>query len=147
MPRATNNGGPREESVGDAGPYSIGSKIWPGTSKVIEECGELLEVAGKLMGSGGDTAHWTGDLRSRLLDELADASAAIHFFASVNLTAEEWAVFERRNGVKGNTFFRWHVENGGGTRRFDANADRPDALQIARADGYTEELQRTGRIA
>jgi hypothetical protein len=78
-----------EASIPNAGPYSIGSKIWPGTSKVIEECGELLEVAGKLMGSGGDTAHWTGDLRSRLLDELADASSAIHFFAQANLTAEE----------------------------------------------------------
>jgi hypothetical protein len=55
----------------------------------VQNCQHPLEVAGKLMGSGGDTAHWTGDLRSRLLDELADASSAIHFFAQANLTAEE----------------------------------------------------------
>lgn len=29
--------------------FSIGSKRWPGISKLIEECGEVLQIAGKLM--------------------------------------------------------------------------------------------------
>lgn len=111
------------DAIPSAGPYSIGSHVWPGTSKIIEECGELMEVAGKLMGSGGDAAHWTGDLRNRLMEELADASSAIHFFAQANLRADEYEAFFHRAGVKGNRFWQWHVENGGFTRRFEVSSD------------------------
>lgn len=68
-----------------SGDYSIGSKVWPGLSKMIEECGELLQVAGKLIGSGGETAHWDGtDLRERLIEEMGDVTAALIFFSEHN---------------------------------------------------------------
>jgi hypothetical protein len=61
---------------------------------------------------------------------------------------EEYRQFETRAGVKGNRFWTWHVQNGGYTRRFEASAEPPPtSLQTARAEGYTEELNRTGRIA
>ena len=56
-----------------AGPYSIGSDHWPGLSKVIEECGEVIQAAGKIIAANGDGQHWDGsDLRQRLEDEIAD---------------------------------------------------------------------------
>ncbi len=36
-----------------SGDFSIGSDIWPGISKLIEEAAEVGQVCGKLIGSGG----------------------------------------------------------------------------------------------
>lgn len=38
--------------------FAIGSPVWPGLSKLAEEAGETLQVVGKLMGTGGESAHW-----------------------------------------------------------------------------------------
>jgi NTP pyrophosphatase (non-canonical NTP hydrolase) len=66
-------------------PYAIGSETWPGLSKLVEECGEVLQVAGKLMGTGGQVEHWDGtDLRERMTEELADLLAAIDFLQYMN---------------------------------------------------------------
>lgn len=35
------------------GSFSLGSRTWPGLSKLVEECGEVLQIAGKIMGTGG----------------------------------------------------------------------------------------------
>jgi NTP pyrophosphatase (non-canonical NTP hydrolase) len=76
--------------------FAIGGQKWPGISKLVEETGEATEqlaetlalkalgrvqqVAGKLLGTGGEMAHWDGsDLKVRLEDELADAFAAFNF--------------------------------------------------------------------
>jgi NTP pyrophosphatase (non-canonical NTP hydrolase) len=67
------------------GPFSIGQNVWPGISKLIEECGEVLQIAGKLIATGGRTDHWSGlDLRAELQDELADLAAASLFVAERN---------------------------------------------------------------
>lgn len=64
--------------------FAIGDNEWPGISKLVEECGEVLQVAGKLMGTRGHRAHWDGsDLRPRLEEELADLMAAIDFVVEV----------------------------------------------------------------
>lgn len=34
----------------ESGDFSIGGTLWPGLSKLIEECGEVLQVGGKLIG-------------------------------------------------------------------------------------------------
>ena len=69
----------------NAGPYSIGSTRWAGLSKLVEEMGELGQVIGKLVGTGGEAHHWDGsDLRERLHEEIGDVMAAIRFFAEVN---------------------------------------------------------------
>jgi len=41
--------------MGGSGDFSIGSAVWPGVSKVIEEMGELQQVLGKLIAVAGDT--------------------------------------------------------------------------------------------
>lgn len=82
-----------------AGPYSIGSDVWPGVSKLIEECGELLQVLGKIIALGGVglDAHWdgAGDLRERLQDELGDVQGAIWFLKALNPQLDKNAIEER----------------------------------------------------
>ncbi len=96
-----------------SGDYSIGSKVWPGMSKLIEEMGELGQVLGKIMGTGGEAKHWDGsNLRERVVEELADVYAAVLFFVTQNLTHEERVVWSNRVGAKLVLFNKWHA---GGT--------------------------------
>ena len=63
-----------------SGDFSIGSTKWPGISKLIEECGEVIQVCGKLIGTGGLIHHWDGtNLKERLEDEIGDVMAAVSF--------------------------------------------------------------------
>jgi len=89
--------------------FEIGSDKWPGISKLVEECGEVLQVCGKLMGAQGETAHWDGsDLRRELIDELGDVLAAIQFVvAYCNLDPREIAA---RADFKLTLFEKWHRE-------------------------------------
>lgn len=65
--------------------FAIGSEVWPGISKLIEEAGEVQQVCGKLIATGGDVTHWDGsDLKQRLEEELADLMAACAFVIDVN---------------------------------------------------------------
>jgi NTP pyrophosphatase (non-canonical NTP hydrolase) len=67
------------------GDFSIGSSVWPGLSKLVEEAGEVFQVCGKLMATGGEAEHWDGtNLVERLHDELGDLVGAIAFFVEVN---------------------------------------------------------------
>lgn len=61
--------------------FEIGSDRWPGLSKLTEECGETLQVVGKLMGTQGKVEHWDGEgqLDRRLEAEMSDLLAAIEF--------------------------------------------------------------------
>jgi len=94
-----------------AGAFSIGGRTWPGLSKLIEEAGEVLQVAGKLIATGGLAQHWDGsNLRERLQEELGDLTAAVRFFARVNNLDED--VIARRAREKEKTFWQWHTEQG-----------------------------------
>lgn len=91
-----------------AGPYSIGSEHWPGISKLIEEAGEVLQVAGKLIATNGESAHWDGtDLRARLVEEIGDLMAACGFVAEANGIADAVLVRMER---KAEQFRAWHDE-------------------------------------
>lgn len=92
-----------------SGDFSIGSDVWSGISKLIEEAGEVGQVCGKLIQMAGATAHWDGtDLRKRLEDELADLQAAIEFVACHNeLDAGR---IGRRVDEKIALFNKWHKE-------------------------------------
>lgn len=68
----------------EPGPYGIGSDHWPGLGKLVEEMAELGGELGKLIGSGGDRYHWTGDLAVRIRGEIADVLAALDFFQEAN---------------------------------------------------------------
>lgn len=73
-----------------SGSYSIGSDLWPGLSKLIEEAGEVSQVAGKILGTGGKAEHWDGtNLRDRMEEELADLMAACDFVIQHNNLNEE----------------------------------------------------------
>jgi NTP pyrophosphatase (non-canonical NTP hydrolase) len=89
------------------GAYSIGSDHCPGLSKLIEECGELAQAAGKVMGAGGLVDHWDGtNLRDRLTEEIADVMAACAFVAQHNgldLEAMDVRAFKKRE-----LFEVWH---------------------------------------
>jgi len=92
-------------------PYSIGSDRWPGVSKLIEEMGEVQQVLGKLLGTGGQPAHWDGsDLRVRLHEELADLQAAMMFVIETNDLDGE-AILARSN-AKFLRFKQWHAGDG-----------------------------------
>lgn len=87
--------------------FAIGDKEWPGISKLIEECGETLQVCGKLIATGGEERHWDGsNLHKRLEDELADLKAAILFVCDENCLDGEQ--FEVRVQKKLARFRRWH---------------------------------------
>lgn len=96
-----------------AGDYSIGSAKWPGLAKVMEECGEVIQVAGKLIAAGGRNTHWdqaaSGSptpLTGRLEDEIADTHAALLFLIETNrLDADR--ISERANR-KLKMFRGWH---------------------------------------
>lgn len=91
--------------------YAIGSNHWPGLSKLIEEAGEVLQVAGEIQGLGtsheSPNRHWDGsELRERLIEELADLTAAIIFVRHhCKLDAEQW---RQRTEEKLKLFNEWH---------------------------------------
>ena len=90
-------------------PYSIGSNHWTGLSKLIEETGEVSQVCGKLLGTGGAEDHWDGtNLRTRLEEELADLSAAIAFVVSRNKL--DLIAIMKRQEEKLVKFAEWHEE-------------------------------------
>jgi hypothetical protein len=90
------------------GDFSIGSTVWPGTSKVIEEMGELQQVLGKLIALAGDTKYWDGvDLRKRLIEEIGDLTAALLFFRQKNFTTEEARQVSDRIDKKLTLFREW----------------------------------------
>lgn len=97
-----------EHRTGD-GSFSIGSDVWPGASKVIEEMGELLQVLGKLVAIRGQADHWDGsDLTARLHEEIADVEAALAFFVRANgLDAN---LIGQRQGEKVMRFWQWQTE-------------------------------------
>lgn len=93
------------------GPFSIGhDATWPGISKLIEECGEVLQVCGKLIATGGRTDHWSGvDLAEELTDELADLLAAIRFVRQHNEEIKPHRLL-RRMEKKLELFEQWHKQ-------------------------------------
>lgn len=93
-----------------SGDFSIGSKVWPGTSKLIEEMGELNQVLGKLIAVHGNRKHWDGDLLVKLIEELADVEAAIGFFLRVNLNTDQCVAVRARAEQKERLFWQWHSE-------------------------------------
>lgn len=90
--------------------FAIGDAEWPGLSKLAEECGEVTQVIGKLMGSRGEENHWDGtNLRDRLLSEMSDLQAAIDFVLLENNLSQ--ALFQEMRYAKIQRFFQWHKED------------------------------------
>lgn len=86
-----------------AGPYSIGSDVWPGLAKLAEESGELVQVIGKMIALGGNDPHdfyrhWDGSNPvDRLIEEMGDVRAAMIFVCEQN-GIDKAAVHARADG-------------------------------------------------
>ena len=81
-----------------------------GLAKLIEECGELLQVAGKKLAYWNTDDHpdCAGSLDSRLEDEMADVIASVVFVAmTMELDQER---IEDRADRKMALFMKWHVD-------------------------------------
>lgn len=102
------------------GSFSLGSRTWPGLSKLVEECGEVLQIAGKLMGTAGAVEHWdgAGNLDERMALELCDLFAAARAFFQLN-GFDGNPVYIQREIEKYRQFLQWHSDN---------LADPPDNL-------------------
>jgi hypothetical protein len=92
-----------------SGDFSIGSKVWPGVSKLIEEMGELGQVIGKLIAVAGETKHWSGNLRAMMIDEVGDVYAALDFVVQRNFSLEDMIAIAARRKKKLETFDQWHA--------------------------------------
>ena len=89
-------------------PFMVDSLDWPGLGKLVEEIGEMIQVAGQMICSQGMASHFSGaDLRSRMAEEMGDVAAAMDFVVhACGLSAES-------------VRHRWHHDGGcrnGGSR-------------------------------
>lgn len=89
--------------------FAIGDRKWPGVSKLVEEIGELGQVLGKLMGSRGETQHWSGNLWDMLHDEIGDVVAAVEFVITY-CQLDRKRIYERAT-KKLELFEKWHRED------------------------------------
>jgi hypothetical protein len=99
----------RPGEICGSGDFSIGSSVWPGTSKLLEEMGELQQVLGKLIAVHGNPRHWDSNLRVRLVEEIGDLCAALVFFKTENLTLTETTQISERVEKKLALFRQWHT--------------------------------------
>lgn len=91
--------------------FAFGDKEWPGIAKLNEESGELVQVIGKLMMTHGKAEYWNGvDLRVSLVEEMADAAAAIDFVMKHALSQEERNALIVRLKEKFSLYEKWHAE-------------------------------------
>lgn len=82
-----------------------------GLGKLIEECGELLQIAGKKLAYYHTDAHpdGKGSMRERLQDEIGDVRAAISLVTeTMNLDADAIAKRAKR---KLDLFRQWHADD------------------------------------
>lgn len=81
-----------------------------GLSKLIEECGEVIQIAGKLLAfPNGEHPDGAGNLHRRLEDEMGDVRAAIRFVCETHNLDLRHRVNERET-EKLLTFRRWHAD-------------------------------------
>ena len=87
---------------------AIGSDTWPGLAKLMEECGELVQVIGKLV-AYPDAPHPDGsDVPARLVEEMGDVLGALWFVMSVNGDEDYQRRVEGRAMEKYARFRGWH---------------------------------------
>lgn len=79
---------------------------WKGIAKLIEECGELQQVAGKaLLYPNIPHPDGKGPVSIRFIEELADVQAAIEYFIMYNNLPLD--IIERRKIMKVQRFVEW----------------------------------------
>lgn len=87
--------------------YNFGSPVWPGLAKVIEECGEVLQIAGQIVAFPAGNHPSGVDIVARMNNEIADLAAAIQFLVAENGTIDTTGFVLRRD-AKLRLFQGWH---------------------------------------
>jgi NTP pyrophosphatase (non-canonical NTP hydrolase) len=77
-----------------------------GLTKLIEECGELIQIAAKQSAYLGDDSHPDGShMPTRMQEEMGDVLAAIDYVVgSFQLSLKE---IDRRRNMKFKTYEKW----------------------------------------
>ena len=82
------------------------SEEWKGIGKLIEECGELMQIAGKAIPFPvGEHPDFKGPVRERFIEECSDLYAALDYFCSVNMLSGQR--MDDRRATKLEKFFHW----------------------------------------
>jgi hypothetical protein len=91
--------------------FAFGGTVWPGLAKLQEETAEVNQVLAKLIQTGGDPQHWSGDMVEKLVEELPDLLAAYHTFFVLNPVLHEHAeAMNERAAMKVGKFLGWHFD-------------------------------------
>jgi NTP pyrophosphatase (non-canonical NTP hydrolase) len=91
---------------GSEHPLCIGSDTWPGISKLIEECGEVQQLSGKIAAFPFEEVHPDGQVLSAAIEEeLGDLLGAIRY-----VTLQNSLSIEARAQMKFERFMRWDRE-------------------------------------
>jgi NTP pyrophosphatase (non-canonical NTP hydrolase) len=91
------------------------AKIMPmankGLAKLIEELGELSQVAGKKLACPNTDEHWDGkgSLKIRMQDEVADVIAALCFVIKTNDLSESHITLRAEEKLR--IFEQWNSES------------------------------------
>lgn len=89
--------------------FAFGGTVWPGLAKLVEEKDEVGQVLAKLIQTGGDPNHWSGDMVAKLVEELPDLSAALRVFVELNPVLHPHAAeMHERYETKAAKFRTWH---------------------------------------
>jgi len=97
-----------------------------GLAKLIEECGELVQVAGKKLAYYTTDEHPDGgpSIKERLEEEMGDVVAAIALVAQLHeLDGDR---ITERSEVKLDRFLGWHAKADNNTHGIDASLTSPD---------------------
>jgi len=99
------------QSVNPCNPtYTMGCKVWPGLAKLVEESGEVGQIAGKIMAVFGSATYYDGtNLEAELEKELADLQASITFLIAERKL--DVAAIENRKQEKLLKYYRWKARN------------------------------------
>ena len=82
------------------------SEQWKGIGKLIEECGELIQVAGKAVPFPvGEHPDGKGAVCGRFVEEIADVYAALDYFRETNGLNEIEIAWRRK--MKLDKFKQW----------------------------------------
>lgn len=103
--------------------YSFNGPLLPGIAKIVEEAGEVTQVFGKLLMTGGEQINFDGtDLLTELLKETADLAATLDFFqnyAVANMDQETYAAWLQRRRSKLDKFISYRTEEKARTGAWD----------------------------
>lgn len=92
--------------------FQFSSEVWPGLAKLSEECGELVQVISKIVGTAGTMRFRDGSTvdPERMIEELGDVWAAVEFVYQHAFTPEERRRIINRRTAKYDLFNRWRAE-------------------------------------